>query len=76
MPPPDGRIRSTRFADITDASPLSIPGEPVERDICGASDRVVYWKNQGEIDEILASTNPGQNIKVELKGEISSVEEL
>jgi hypothetical protein len=76
MHPPDGRIRSTRLADITDASPLSIPGKPVERDICGASDRVVYWKNQGEIDEILASTKSGQNIEVELKSEISSVEEL
>lgn len=74
--PPDGRVRSTRLADITSASPQSDPTQSAERDICEASDRVVFWMNQGEIDEVLMSANPDQDLEVELKSQIASVEEL
>lgn len=71
--PPSGRVTSTRLADITNASSLTGQNQSIEKDICESSDRVVYWKNQGEIDEVLMSTNSDQNLKTELKLQINSV---
>ena len=72
--PPDGRVNSTRLADITNASSAPNLAQSADRDICEANDRVVFWKNQGAIDEILSSNNPGQNLADDLKSQISFTE--
>ena len=66
MPPPDGRIRSSRSADFTNAP----PDTSTDKDIREHSDRVVFWKNQGHIDEILKSTDSAQNLTKSLREEI------
>lgn len=74
--PEDGRIRSNRLADISNAPPLKSDTEaPVERDICEANDRVVFWKNQGKIDDILSSSNPSNTLIESLREEISMSED-
>lgn len=75
-PPPDGKIRSGRLADISNAPPLdSNTDVPIDKDICEYRDRVVYWKNQLEIDEVFSSTEPNQNLIENLKKEITMPEE-
>ncbi len=76
MSPKDGRIQSGRLADIANSPPLN-SGEDilVERDICEAKDRVVFWKNQGHIDEVLSSTDPGQDLIENLQREITIPED-
>ncbi len=63
--PDEGRIHSNRLADISDAPPLN-----VGKDICEANDRVVFWKNQGKVDDILASADPRQDLVASLREEI------
>ncbi len=77
MPPDDGRIRSNRLTDISNATPLNTRSSAaVDRDICEVNDRVVFWKNQGRIDEILASSDPAQDLVMSLRGEITVSEDL
>ena len=70
--PDEGRIHSNRLADISNASPLNVNAD---KDICEASDRVVFWKNQGRIDEIFASPDPGQDLVGSLREEIKIPED-
>lgn len=75
-PPGDGRIRSNRFADISNAPPINFDAAvPVDKDICEANDRVVYWKNQTKIDDILLSTDPNQDLIENIRREIAVCEE-
>lgn len=69
--PSDGRIKSKRLSDISNP-PLSTSNtnSGQDKDICEHSDRVVFWKNQGKIDDILADTDPNQNLVDSLKKEI------
>jgi len=77
MLPKDGRIKSGRLADIANSPPLN-SGEDilVDQDICEARDRVVFWKNQGHIDEILSSTDISQDLIENLQREITINEDL
>ena len=52
--PPNGRVRTTRLDDIGISSSSADLGSE-ERDITMPKDRVVFWQNQGEIDDILSS---------------------
>jgi len=63
-PPPEGRIFSDRYEDYSNFY-------PDKDDICNPRDRVVFWRNQGSIDDILSSPDPAQNLKEELKSKIS-----
>ncbi len=70
-PPEDGRIKSNRLADIANAPPVSADTDSsADRDICEATDRVVFWKNQGKIDDVLSSTDPNQDLAESLRKEI------
>ena len=70
--PEDGRIRSSRLADISSASnSKSNAASSGERDICESSDRVVYWKNQSKIDDALISTEDAEKLKEQIKQEIA-----
>ena len=61
--PQDGRIKSGRYDDFGNPAP-NVNGD---REICEASDRVVFWKNQGTIDEVLSSNKVNQNLLNDLK---------
>ncbi|MFT6319090.1 MAG: hypothetical protein ACJAT4_000005 [Granulosicoccus sp.] len=65
--PPNGRIKSDRYADFSNPSPDS----KNEKNISEAGDRVVFWKNQSIIDEILSSDAEGRNIIEDLKNKIN-----
>jgi hypothetical protein len=67
MPPSDGRIIGIRSADFTNAPPDDSP----DKDILEHGDRVVFWKNQGQIDEVLSSTDPDQDLIRCLRAEIT-----
>ena len=71
--PEEGRIRSNRLADISSAPPAQAENNAAQedKDICEANDRVVYWKNQGKLDEILIDTNTAEDLKANLKIEIA-----
>lgn len=74
--PDEGRIHSNRLADISNAPPLSSGSVTnVDKDICEANDRVVFWKNQGRVDEILASPDSKQNLVSGLREEINVPED-
>ncbi len=64
--PQDGKIVSGRLSDITDSAPRSAE----EKDILEPRDRVVFWKNQGEIDEVLSNEKSKQEIIDGLKTQI------
>jgi hypothetical protein len=71
--PDEGRIHSNRLADISNAPPLNAN---LDKDICEANDRVVFWKNQGKVDDVLASTAPKQDLVKSLREEIIVPEDL
>jgi hypothetical protein len=71
MPPPDGRIKSSRSADFTNAP----PNTSNDKDIREHGDRVVFWKNQGQIDEIFKSTDPRQDLVESIQQEITVPED-
>lgn len=76
MPPKDGRIKRGRLADISNAPPLESKADiSADKDICEHRDRVVFWKNQGQIDDILSSTDPNQDLIENLRKEIAAPEE-
>ena len=72
--PSDGRVKSNRLTDISDVSPRLINVQSDDRDICEANDRVVFWKNQGVIDDILSSSDTIQNLKDQLRSQITLTE--
>ena len=71
--PQDGRIRSNRLVDISSPSPTQSESSVTQddRDICEANDRVVYWKNQGRIDDLLTATDTAEDFKENLTQEIT-----
>lgn len=74
--PNEGRIHSNRLADISNPPPLnSVSTTTVDKDIREATDRVVFWKNQGLVDEILASPDPEQDLVRSLREEITVPED-
>lgn len=70
--PEDGRIRSNRLTDISSPSPAQTGTGlgNVDKDICEANDRIVYWKNQGVIDNIFITTETSEKFKACLKKEV------
>lgn len=72
MPPIDGRIESDRLTDIANATKPKSNSDK-EKDICEPNDRVVFWKNQGVIDEILSSSKQQDEIINEMKNVIEKI---
>ncbi|GAA4102278.1 ABC-three component system protein [Zhongshania borealis] len=71
--PDEGRMHSNWLADISNAPPLNAD---VDKDICEANDRVVFWKNQGKVDDVLASAALREDLLKSLREEIIVPEDL
>ncbi|PCJ28176.1 MAG: hypothetical protein COA96_01315 [SAR86 cluster bacterium] len=68
--PVEGRMKSGRLSDITNVTSRSPDDSQSDKDICESNDRVVFWKNQGSVDDVLSSNEQNQNLKNNLKDQI------